>query len=187
MPTGKKDKTISALETIHAALKTLNPQERQRVLASVHALLEISPQPKNDKGIEAGAPMTSDGPSSTVGTPALPVRKLAIRELIEDKKPNSHPEMLTLFAYFREKHENKPSFARGDLELYYKASREIPPANFDRDFVKAVKKGWIHEDGDSSFITSKGIEAVESGFTGAGDKHKASAKAHRTKTAKKRA
>jgi hypothetical protein len=35
-------------------------------------------------------------------------------------------------------------------------SREAPPANFDRDFVEAVKRGWIHEDGDNSYITSKG-------------------------------
>ena len=40
MPSAKKDKTISALEVVHAALKTLSAQERQRVLASVHALLE---------------------------------------------------------------------------------------------------------------------------------------------------
>jgi len=27
-----------------------------------------------------------------------------------------------------------------------------------------VKKGWIHSDGADSYITSKGIEEVESGF-----------------------
>jgi hypothetical protein len=45
-------------------------------------------------------------------------------------------------------------------------AKEKPPRNYDRDFVEAVKKGWIHEDGAESYITSKGIEAVESGFAG---------------------
>ena len=167
MPTAKKDKTISALEVVHAALKTLNAQERQRVLASVHALLEISPSPTADKQLDVAAGMES---SSPVSHPLPSARPLAIRELIQDKKPRTHPQLITLFAYFREKHENRPSFSRDDLERYYKASRENPPQNYARDFVKTVKNGWIHEDGENSYITSKGIEAVESGFAGGQEK-----------------
>jgi hypothetical protein len=44
-------------------------------------------------------------------------------------------------------------------------SREHPPRNYDRDFVEVVRRGWIHEDDGNSYITSKGIEAVESGFS----------------------
>ncbi len=37
-----KDPTISALEAVHAALKPLDGPERERVLASVYALLGIN-------------------------------------------------------------------------------------------------------------------------------------------------
>lgn len=57
-------------------------------------------------------------------------------------------------------------FNRSDLKDYFGKAKEQPPMNYDRDFVEAAKKGWIHEDADDSYITSKGIEAVESGFTG---------------------
>ena len=43
-------------------------------------------------------------------------------------------------------------------------ARQEPPSNYGRDFVEAIKRGWIHEDGENSYITTKGIEAVESGF-----------------------
>jgi hypothetical protein len=160
MPNSKKDKTISALEAVHAALKPLKPEERQRVLASVHALLVVSSgraaveHVKNDSDAKSSLPTSA--PSST--------RPVAIQELILDKKPSSHPQFITLFAYYREKYQGQPRFAREDLRQYYASSRQEPPGNYDRDFVNTVKKGWIHEDGDNSYITSKGIEAVESGF-----------------------
>jgi len=160
MPNSKKDKAISALEAVHAALKPLKPKERQRVLASVHALL----------GVSSGRAAVEHEKSDSAATSSLPTsaptstRPVAIQELILDKKPSSHPQFITLFAYYREKYQGQPRFAREDLRQYYTSSREEPPRNYDRDFVNAVKKGWIHEDGDNSYITSKGIEAVESGF-----------------------
>jgi hypothetical protein len=147
-----KDPTIAAVETVHAALKALEPPERQRVLASVYALLEIT-----------GTLPSAAGQTST--RTQAPVRPVAIRELIQEKKPSTHPEFITLFAYYREKHQNLPTFSRSGLVEYYGTSLEKPPKNYDRDFVKAVKRGWIHEDGDNSYITSKGLEAVESNFS----------------------
>jgi hypothetical protein len=165
MSTAKKDKTISALEAVHAALKPLSGPQRTRVLASVRTLLEI-PSGAPDKHWEALAEGGADNSpvSPPVDTSASSTRPLSIRELIQDKKL-SHPQLITLFAYYREKTENRPSFSRDDLKRYYNVSRQTPPANYDRDFVKAVQEGWIHEDGENSYITSKGIEAVATGFT----------------------
>jgi hypothetical protein len=169
MASEKKDKTIAAVEAVHTALKKLNSEERQRVLASVRALLNMSFSPSDklaeDSEGEASGPVQS-GPTSTVAS----ARPLAVRELIQDKKPRTHPQFIALFAYYREKHENRPSFSRDDLRRYYTTSRENPPKNFDRDFVEAVKRGWIHEDAENSYITSKGIEAVASGFVGGDEK-----------------
>lgn len=153
MASNKKDATISALEAVHKALKPLDPGERQRVLASVYALLEIDESQPQTKSSSLSVGLR---PKSTSVSPPRPV---AIRELIQEKKPTTHPEFITLFAYYREKHQNLPTFSRTALAEYYPTSHEAPPANFDRDFVKAVKRGWIHEDGDNSYITSRGLEA----------------------------
>jgi len=59
------------------------------------------------------------------------------------------------------------------LHSYFSKAREKPPANFDRDFVEAVKRGWIHEEDSESYLTSKGIEAIESGFPSEGRAPKA--------------
>ena len=157
----KKDPEISALEAVHAALKPLDPQTRRKVLASVDALLEIVPPEA------AQAPATFEQgavrPSVQTGTrPAT--RPLSLVELMQEKHPHTSPQKITLFAYYREKHESRPRFARENLKEYFSRAKEKPPANFDRDFVEAVKKGWLHEDDSESYITTKGIEAVELGF-----------------------
>jgi hypothetical protein len=41
-----------------------------------------------------------------------------------------------------------------------------PKKNFSRDFAKAVKEGWIHENGDKSYLTQSGENAVAAGFSG---------------------
>lgn len=165
----KKDKAISALEVIHAALKPLKPEERKRVLASVNALLQISPVLGIHDNETAASSAGQASPASSSENPTVPretgtTRPVAIRELIQDKGAHTHPQLITLFAYFREKYQNLTKFSRDDLKQYYQMSREHPPRNFDRDFVEVVRRGWIHEDKDNSYITSKGLEAVESGF-----------------------
>ncbi len=91
-------------------------------------------------------------------------RPLSLIELVQDKQPSTKPQFIALFAYYREKYENQPRFARGDLEGYFARARQTPPSNFDRDFAETVRRGWIHEEGADSYITSRGIEAVEGGF-----------------------
>jgi hypothetical protein len=105
-------------------------------------------------------PETSNVPRETSGRP------VAIRELIQDKGAHNHPQLITLFAYYREKYQGQTKFKRDDLKPYYHAARERTPGNYDRDFVEVVRRGWIHEEGENSYITTKGIEAVESGFAG---------------------
>ena len=163
MASEKKDPTIVAVEAVHAALKPLTAEERQRVLASVHALLNITPLTVEVPSAQASAQQKQVAAASSL--PTAPSRPVAIRELVQDKHPRTHPQFITLFAYYREKYQSFPTFSRDQLEEYYTSARQKPPTNYDRDFVEAIKRGWIHEDGENSYITSKGIEAVESGFT----------------------
>ena len=101
------------------------------------------------------------------------MRPLSLVELMQDKQPHTSAQKITLFAYYREKHEGVSRFARENLRDYFSKAKEKPPANFDRDFVDAVKKGWLHEDNSESYVTTKGIEAVELGFPSEGKAAKA--------------
>lgn len=155
----KKDPIIAAVEAVHTALKDLQADERSKVLTSVRALLEITgggalpPQP------------TQVTPSSSFSASQVP-RPVSIVEIMQDKKPKTIAQVIALFAYYREKFEGATRFGRDDLEPYFGKARLKPPGNYGRDFVEAVKRGWIHEDGSDSYLTSKGVEVVESGFAG---------------------
>lgn len=156
-----RDPHIVALEAVYAALKELDAAGRKKVLASVFALLEVEglPQPQlRNSGQSSG--------SEKHPTPATSARPVSLVELIHEKQPGTSTQRIALFAYYREKYEGFPRFARDDLKPYFSKAKEAPATNYDRDFVEAVRKGWIHEDGADSYLTSKGIEAIESGFEG---------------------
>jgi hypothetical protein len=154
----KRDPSIVAIEAVYAALKDLNAVERKRVLSSAFALL----------GVE-GAPVVSSplGPvTAATGQSVSPSRPIGLVELINEKRPGTNPQRIAVFAYYREKMEGLPRFGRDDLRTYFAKARLPPAGNYDRDFAKAVITGWIHEDGAESYLTTKGIEAVETGFEG---------------------
>ena len=161
MPTTKKDPEIYALESVHSALKPLDPEARRRVLASVFQLLDI-------QGVTPTAVASQIQPTKVVdqGLRHPSSRPVSLNELINEKKPGTSAQLITLFAYYRERYESLSRFNRNDLESYFARAKEKPPKNYARDFVESVKKGWIHESGDDSYLTSKGLEVVESGFTG---------------------
>jgi hypothetical protein len=166
MPEKKRDPEIEALQAVHAALKPLSADERSRVLASVYALLGIQgaepvPAAQAPRAPAATAPALT--PEAHVRSTARP---LSITELVQDKSPGTNAQKITLFAYYRDKHEGQQRFGRDDLKAYFAKAKEQPPRNYDRDFVEAVKKGWLHEDGGESYVTSKGVEAVEAAFAG---------------------
>lgn len=168
MPDKKRDPEIEALQSVHAALKPLSAEERYRILASVYALLGIT-----GPDVAAGASSTSrpapppaaDAPSANIPSRSQ-FKPLTITGLVQEKSPGTKAQWITLFAYYRDRREGNSRFAREDLKGYFAEVNEPPPRNYDRDFVEAVKRGWIHEDGADSYVTSKGIEAVESGFAG---------------------
>ncbi len=168
MPEKKREPEIEALQAVHAALKPLSPEERIRVLASVYALLGMQgPDVITAPALVSGPLSRPASPMPTADAPArYQARPLSINELVHEKSPGTNAQRITLFAYYRDKHEGVSRFGRDDLKEYFAKAKEQPSRNYDRDFVEAVKRGWIHEDEGDSYVTSKGIEAVESGFAG---------------------
>jgi len=174
-----RDPSIIALEAIYAALKDLDSTGRRKVLSSAFALL----------GLDVGAPFTVTQPNTPPQpTPTPPsqtaTRPLSLGEFMQEKTPGTNDQRIAAFAYYRERHEGLSRFSRDDLKPYFAKAKLTPAANFDRDFGKAVSKAWIHEDGADSYLTTKGIEAVENGF--GGDSIKAHRKAKTRLRKKKR-
>lgn len=162
-----KDPKVEAVEAIYAALKSLDAQSRSEVVSSVFALLGMSAP------VLPAQPATQAQPQEPAIAPAVEPAQSAHRgrpkgltEVVNERQPGTNAQRITLFAYWREKHEGIPRFAREDLKTYFGKAHLSPPRNYDRDFTTAVHRGWLHEDGAQSYVTSKGIEAVEANFEG---------------------
>jgi len=167
---------FDAAKIIYETLEPLDKETRQRVITSVLTLL----------GMENAAlpPIVFEQEYSPQFPHSSEERPVSPIELIQQKNPTNNHERLALFAYYREKYEGKPRFAKNDLKGYFEKFRLPPAQNFDRDFRETVQLGYIYEDGSESYLTTKGLEAVESKFTGKGAK-KVTPKSKKTQSVKR--
>jgi hypothetical protein len=181
MPDKGRDAIIIAIESVYGALKDLDPAARQRVLSSAFTLLGVEP-PKAQSSTQTILPV---GAAATQAA-----RPAGLVELMKEKGPGTNAQRIAVFAYYRERTEGNPRFGRGDLEAYFQKAKLPPAGNYGRDFAEAVRAGWIHEDGIESYLTTKGIEAIENGFEGerrytAERKRKSGSKVRKVKRKKK--
>ena len=149
--------------TIYEALKPLDADARQRVMSSALSLLGMGPTPQTSTPTHGAPAVPGTGIVQQHGSTGRPVSPV---ELIHEKQPSTNAQRLAVFAYHRERNEAKGRFSRADLREYFGKARLVPPQNYDRDFKTAVELGYIYEDGSESYLTSKGLEAVEQGFGG---------------------
>lgn len=171
---------LEAAKIIYETLEPLDEEIRLRVITSALTLLGMTstglPTNQNFLQNDAGQQFRQTGER-----PVSPI------ELIQEKNPSNNVERLALFAYYREKYEGLTRFAKNDLKSYFSKFRLPPAQNFDRDFRDAVQAGYIYEDGSESYLTSKGLEAVESKFTGKPQQKAKPKKADATKKPTKKA
>jgi hypothetical protein len=183
----RKNPRLGAVQKIVSALEPLDSAEQDQVISSVLALLGKSPPRKESSDREdrdsedRGRDDRENGSRSRETGSGRPK---GLTELLAEKKPGTNEQRIALFAYYRDKYEHNSRFSRDDLENYFGTARLDPPGNYDRDFASAVERGWLHENGDQSYITTSGIEAVEVGFEGR-KRLKRPAAARRRGTAKK--
>ena len=153
-----RDQELTAFQQVYSALKDLDVETRGRVISSVLAMLGTSqttfPNPARQ--------MSQPAQTQPVEPSAFPSsgRPLSLIELMQQKNPGTNGQKIALFAYYREKYEGLSRFSRDDLKSYFATAKQQPSANYDRDFVEAVRKGWIHENGADSYLTSKGVEEL---------------------------
>lgn len=164
MPSKNPPTLVAAVQTVFEALEPFDESARQRILASVVSLL--GGQPLHSGGAPMGAGGSPPGHPALTAARPIADRPLSPVELVQEKKPATNPQRLAVFAYYREKSEGLTRFAKDDLKAYFPKAKIPLPQNLDRDYGKAVTAGWIYDDGADSYLTSKGLEAVEAGFEG---------------------
>jgi hypothetical protein len=157
---------VDAVQLVYAALEPFDDQARRRILESAASLLGMRLGPVGSEPVRGAQVPVTHGTSLQPSAAAVTARPISPVELIQEKQPTTNAQKIALFAYYREKVEGLARFSRSDLEGYFAKARQPPPGNFNRDFQAAVNLGWIHEDGDDSYLTTKGLEAVEAGFGG---------------------
>lgn len=164
MSSPKQDPEVQAVNTIVQSLRPLDPEAQQRVLQSSLALLGLAIA-THSRSPETTSPPS--GPPGSGNTNAPSGRKpKGLTELLLEKNPGTNAQRIVLFAYYRREVEGLETFARQELKAYFAKARISPPANFDRDFAKAVDAGWIHEDGENTYLTNSGDQLVANGFEG---------------------
>src|SRR5438552_707830 len=120
---------IKAHQEVYTALKDLDSETRRRVLSSVLALLGM------DEPLPTSSPLgTSPARETRSLSSSVSARPVSLIELMQEKRPSTNAERITLFAYYREKAEGFQRFERRDLQPYFAKARLAPAANYDRDF-----------------------------------------------------
>src|SRR5271155_3011657 len=117
---GKADRELEAIGTILHALSGLEGESIQRVLDYVFGRLSIS----QTRAPSAAAPTHNIQVAPALAETRHPKNQLSIRDLKEQKQPESSNQMAALVAYYLSEiapeSEFKGSINSSDLEKYFK-------------------------------------------------------------------
>lgn len=95
------------------------------------------------------------------------VQPLSLREVLEESGARTIPEKIVVIgAYLRDQHA-EGSFTREDNKGKFRTAGEPAPANYPRDFSKAIHAGWIAEDHQNPgqfYVTRRGDEILSKRF-----------------------
>jgi hypothetical protein len=118
-------------------------------------------------------PSPAVGSAPTGHTGASPLRvvragqPVSVREFLEETSGKTIHAKITAIGRFMRDHEGQPDFSREEVKNRFRSAGEVMPANFPRDFQKALQAGWIGEDPqnrDRFYVTRRGDDAIEQKF-----------------------
>lgn len=92
---------------------------------------------------------------------------LSLREFLDEANALRKQDQIVAIGQYMAIHETKSTFTRDDVRTRFSLAQEPMPANFTRDFSKALKSGMIahaHGDAKSFYITKSGVVAVRNKF-----------------------
>jgi hypothetical protein len=90
---------------------------------------------------------------------------VSLREYLQGVAPDRgiHMKILAVARYMRDL-EDRADFSREDVRSRFRSAGEKQPANFHRDFQKALRAGWIaedHQSRDRYYVTRSGDDEIE--------------------------
>lgn len=105
-----------------------------------------------------------DGVSPKVERMSPEAEKVSLREFLNETKGTNNVDKILLFTFHLITYEGQEIASRNEIKSSFKKAHEPLPANFSRDLLNTLKKGWLVEDKDnegSFYVTRKGRDAVE--------------------------
>jgi hypothetical protein len=115
-------------------------------------------------GQESDAPdFDTEGALGAVA-PSLPGPRISLREYLQNASLDRgiHTKILAVGQYMRDL-EKQSDFTREDIRSRFRSAGEPQPANFPRDFQKAVRAGWIaqdHQNHGRYYVTRTGDDEI---------------------------
>ena len=178
------DRELAALSAILKALDGLDGESIQRVLDYVFGRLSIAAPRNVIKTFDA--PSGPHTHSTVLDTGQSRPSRLSIRDLKEEKKPESSNQMAALVAYYLEdiadSSERKPSINTADLERYFKQAGFKLPKSLPQTLSNAAAAGYFDPAGNGFYkLNAVGYNLVVHGLPRA---HSTPAKRARKKKSK---
>lgn len=141
------DPELNAIQSIVAALESLDADARQRVVTYVFQRLRLSVESQDARQPASTTPITQV---------ALQQQKPTdIRTLKEQKSPRTVNEMCALVAYYLAElaplEERKDSIDKDDVEKYFKQAGFPLPKAVRQALPNAVKAGYFYAQGGGKF------------------------------------
>ena len=121
--------------------------------------------------VMGGSPQTGavGSPTQASERTVIDSRRLSLREVLEESSAKTIPEKIVTIGIFLRDHEGKATFSRDDNKGRFKSAGEPAPANYPRDFAKAIRAGWVAEDHQNAgeyYVTRRGDEVFARRFAG---------------------
>lgn len=156
------DRELAAISSILRALDGLDGESIQRVLDYVFGRLSIA-APRHVKTVTA---VNQQVPSSVE---AAHGRRLSIRDLKEDKQPESSNQMAALVAYYLseivDEAERKEAVNTADLERYFKQAGFRLPKSLPQTLSNATAAGYFDPTGNGLYrLNAVGYNLVAHGL-----------------------
>ena len=148
------DKELSAISAILNALEGLQGDSIQRVLDYVFERLSISRGPIKPS-VTAFGGSSLFPPSVSSSEPSAENRRISIRDLKEEKKPDSSNQMAALVAYYLSElappDERQDSVAAADLAKFYKQAKFHLPSALHKTLPNAARAGYFDQIGPGRY------------------------------------
>ena len=158
------DREIDAISAILRSLEGLDGETIRRVLDYVFSRLSIS-APSHMKSV--GLPTAVATVSSPEG--ALRMPRVSIRDLKEEKQPESSNQMAALVAFYLSEiageDERKDSIGASDLEKYFKQASFRLPKSPSQTLPNAAAAGYFDALGNGAYrLNAVGYNLVAHGL-----------------------